>query len=143
MIDDDQDDRDIFREAVQRCNPAIETIFANDGVEALQLLNHSDIHPDAIFLDNNMPRMDGIQCLRKLKSNARTQSIPIVMYTTAGNAVQEQYVLSLGADYFLKKTNTFTQLCTELERLFLVIEKGEARHDLDASSDTLGENQFR
>lgn len=123
MIDDDQDDREIFREAVQKCNPSIETIFANDGAEALQILNRRDIQPDAIFLDNNMPRMDGVQCLMKLKSIQRTKSIPIVMYTTAGNAVQEQYILSLGADYFLKKTNTFNQLCIELERLLLLIEQ--------------------
>ena len=122
MIDDDEDDREIFQEAIQKCSPLTEVIFANDGVEALRILRSAGFHPDVIFLDYNMPRMDGIQCLLKLKSNRMTKTIPTVMYTTSGNRVHREYALSLGADYFMKKSNTLKELCIELDRLLLVID---------------------
>ena len=117
MIDDDEDDREIFRDAIVKCNAEIDVLFAKDGVEALNLLKSSWIQPDAIFLDYNMPRMNGIECLKELKADKSTKEIPVVMYTTSGDQAQEKYILELGADYYMRKTNSFEQLCTELNRL--------------------------
>lgn len=123
MIDDDQDDRDIFREAVATCNPQIELMFAQDGVEALEILEASVIMPDVIFLDYNMPRMTGLDCLRKLKANSATKDIPTIMYTTSGDREQEKVVLLLGADHYMQKTVSFKDLCEELARLFSLIDQ--------------------
>lgn len=117
MIDDDEDDRDIFREAILTCNPRIEVLFAKDGVEALSLLNSSRVLPDAIFLDYNMPRMNGVECLKQLKAAKTTSDIPVVMYTTSGDRAHEKVILQLGADYYMRKASTFDQLCRELNRL--------------------------
>ena len=117
MIDDDEDDREIFRDAILKCNPGIELLFAKDGLEALDILNANWVLPDAIFLDYNMPRMNGVECLKELKSAENTRNIPVVMYTTSGDRAQEKVILRLGADYYMRKTNTFDQLCIELNRL--------------------------
>lgn len=117
MIDDDEDDREIFRDAILKCDSSIDLLFAKDGVEALDLLRSNWVLPDAIFLDYNMPRMNGIECLRELKAAETTRDIPVVMYTTSGNRAQENTILELGADYYMRKTNSFEQLCTELNRL--------------------------
>lgn len=117
MIDDDADDRDIFRDAILKCNRDIEVLFATDGVDALEILASSSVLPDAIFLDYNMPRMNGIDCLKELKSVKSTRGIPIVMYTTSGDREHEKLVLRLGADYYMRKTNGFDELCAEVNRL--------------------------
>ena len=123
MIDDDQDDRDVFREAVANCDPKIEMMFAKDGIEALQILDSSIILPDVIFLDYNMPRMNGLECLKRLKGNSDTKDIPTIMYTTSGDREQENVVLLFGADYYMQKTVNFKSLCQELSRLFDLIER--------------------
>jgi CheY-like chemotaxis protein len=123
LIDDDQDDREIFRDAVAVCDESIEVIFAKDGVEALTMLSSGHLEPDVIFLDYNMPRMNGLQCLKSLKANERTKHIPTIMYTTSGDREQEKAILLLGADYYMQKTVSFDGLCVELRRLFELINK--------------------
>ncbi len=123
LIDDDQDDREIFREAVATCDAKIEMMFAADGIEALNILKSSTVLPDVIFLDYNMPRMNGLECLKKLKANSDTKNIPTILYTTSGDREQEKVVLLLGADYYMQKTVSFNGLCEELARLFDLIDK--------------------
>lgn len=130
MSSSSQDDREIFREAVATCDPKIEIMFANDGLEALQILDSSMILPDVIFLDYNMPRMNGLECLKRLKANADTKNIPTIMYTTSGDREQEKVVLLLGADYYMQKTINFKSLCQELSRLFDLIERNQSLKDL-------------
>lgn len=123
LIDDDQDDREVFRDAVKHCDPNIELMFATDGVQALEILDASTVLPDVIFLDYNMPRMNGLECLKRLKANHAFKDIPTVMYTTSGDREQEKVLLLLGADHYMQKTVSFTGLCDELSRLFDLLSK--------------------
>jgi CheY-like chemotaxis protein len=122
MIDDDEDDREIFQEAILSCYPKVELMFAVDGAQALQMLESSSTNPDVIFLDYNMPRVNGIQCLRTLKQTDRTRSIPVIMYTTSRDREQEKVALLLGADHYMTKPTSFTNLCNEIKRLLTLIE---------------------
>lgn len=123
LIDDDPDDREFFEEAIHAWNAATEVCFARDGVEGLEVLNGGKIQPDVIFLDYNMPRMNGVQCLHQLKASHKTRDIPVIMYTTSGNRTDEEGILLIGADYYMQKTWSFNQLCGELERLLLQVEQ--------------------
>lgn len=132
MVDDDQDDREVFLEAIRKVYPSVQVDFAKDGEEALVLLNTMQVNPDVIFLDHNMPRKTGVQCLRALKADVKTRSIPVVMYTTSGDREEEKVALLLGADHYMKKTVNFEQLCTEIKRLLAMVEnqpknRGELR----------------
>jgi CheY-like chemotaxis protein len=122
MVDDDQDDREVFHEAIRRVYPSVEVNFAKDGEEALALLSTMRVNPDVIFLDHNMPRKTGVQCLRALKADSRTRSIPVVMYTTSGDREEEKVALLLGADHYMKKTVSFEHLCAEIKRLLAMVE---------------------
>jgi CheY-like chemotaxis protein len=122
MIDDDEDDKEIFEEAILKCYPNVELMFAGDGEEALRILHAATRNPDVIFLDYNMPRMSGVDCLRILKSQERTRSIPVVMYTTSGNLEEERVTRMIGADHYLKKTNSFNELCTALKKVLTEID---------------------
>ena len=84
IVDDDPDDRAFFCEALSEVDASIECICLKGGEEAIEHLEESSNEfPDFIFLDLNMPRMDGKQCLKQLKSNSNLSSIPVVIYTTS------------------------------------------------------------
>lgn len=122
MIDDDQDDREIFHEAIRKVYPSVQVDFAKDGDEALAFLNTLDVNPDVIFLDHYMPRKTGVQCLRALKADVKTRSIPVIMYTMSANLEEEKVALLLGADHYMKKTASFEHLCMEVKRLLTMVE---------------------
>jgi CheY-like chemotaxis protein len=127
MVDDDQDDREVFHEAIFKVYPSVEVIFAADGDEALRILTNDKTHPDVIFLDYNMPGMTGVQCLRALKANEKTKNIPVIMYTTSGDREEEKVSILLGADHYLQKSTNFDHLCTELQRLLALVQNKTKR----------------
>lgn len=111
FIDDDEDDRDFFCTAVQTIDPSIECIFAKDGEQALkQLLNDITLVPDFIFIDMNMPMMDGKQCLTEIRKIERLDHVPSYIYSTSGSAKIINDVLTLGAKGFLIKPSSMGAL---------------------------------
>lgn len=76
---------------------------ANDGAEALEFLDRAGAEVDCVILDRMMPRVDGMEVLRRMKSDARFQSIPVIMQTAAANRDQVAEGLALGAYYYLTK----------------------------------------
>ena len=110
IVDDDRDDRYFFRNAVKEIDPAIECQEAPDGLEALIQLRNSKILPDFIFLDLNMPGMNGKQCLAELKKDARLASIPVIIYSTSDFWKDIEETSKLGAAYYLIKTWDISKL---------------------------------
>ncbi|MBT1704861.1 response regulator [Chryseosolibacter indicus] len=116
--DDDPEDCELFNEALQQIDPAIKSIIAKDGREALAYLQNSRDLPDYIFLDINMPLVDGKKCLIEIKKDFRLKQVPVIMYSTTSdtNEIREYY--KLGAHDFLIKPNNFSTLCDCLESIF-------------------------
>lgn len=116
--DDDREDCEFFAEALQQIDADLKTIIARDGREALAFLNHTQQLPDYIFLDINMPLVNGKECLIEIKKNPRLARIPVIMYSTTSdtNEIKEYY--KLGAHDFLIKPNNFNVLCESLESIF-------------------------
>jgi CheY-like chemotaxis protein len=110
IVDDDVDDRLFFCEALAEINPVIECLTAKDGMEALDKLNKCATLPDFIFLDSNMPRMDGKKCLEELKKSNRYISIPVIMYSTSKNEEDMAISKRLGALAFIKKPVFFEEI---------------------------------
>ena len=80
VVDDDNDDRELFSEALASVDPVIVCDQATDGAEALKRLSTREIDkPDIIFLDINMPVMNGWQFLSKLKSEDQYKNIPVIV----------------------------------------------------------------
>jgi CheY-like chemotaxis protein len=105
FIDDDSDDKDIFFEAINAINPEIECDSATNGEEALQMLESGPSLPHYIFLDINMPVMDGKSFLMAIKKNSRLKSIPVVVYSTTADQKEIKELRLLGADYIGKPTS--------------------------------------
>ncbi len=114
IVDDDKDDRFFFRSAIRKNNPSFECIEAENGVEALQQLRSTDALPDFIFLDLNMPKMDGRECLMELKKDKILKNIPVIIYSTSEYKLDKEVTKELGADFFLTKLSDIYPLPEEL-----------------------------
>src|SRR5688572_18871960 len=86
LIDDDSDDRLLFREAFQDVSPESICVTESDASKALaDLFNPAIQNPDIIFLDINMPKISGWDCLDKIKAQPLTKKIPVIMYSTSSH----------------------------------------------------------
>ena len=118
IIDDDEDDRELFCEVVSDISDSIKCVSAINGQEALHALQSSNPLPDFIFLDLNLPRMSGTQCLAELKKMERVSSIPVIIYSTSKSEEDREKTKELGSVYFLTKPSSMVELRKELEFVF-------------------------
>ena len=121
--DDDEDDIDLFREALKTIDPAIVCSTARDGHEALDTLRAQTEKPDIIFLDFNMPRIDGMETVRELARIHDLKNIPVVIYSTHLNKEQIRTFRELGVSNFITKPNDFTTLHESLREVFKVYDE--------------------
>lgn len=119
FIDDDADDQAIFNEATGLIDPTIQRQFASNGLEALKLLRQENaVLPDLIFLDINMPIMNGMECLAELKNIDTLRHIPVIICSTSAYTGDQEKCEELGADFYLVKPNTLLQMSTALQFVF-------------------------
>jgi len=108
-VDDDPDDRHIFQEAVKSIDERFVCVTAQDGLDALSYLSDHPT-PDLIFLDINMPLMDGKACLMEIRSNRSSAHIPVIMFTTSNNPAERTECENLGANDFLLKPVSYVHM---------------------------------
>lgn len=118
LIEDDQDDQEVFGMALRTVIASSTIVYAFDGVEALEKLRNPGLQDvDFIFLDLNMPRMNGKQFLVEVKRDPALKHIPVIIYSTSSDANDKEETKSLGAFEFMTKPPYFDQL-TQLLRDF-------------------------
>jgi CheY-like chemotaxis protein len=117
-VDDDPEDREFFCDALKRIDPAALCLTATSGTEALSMLQSHLPLPDYIFLDINMPMMDGKTCLMELKRIPEVKEIPVIMYSTSTDTKEIRECYKLGANDFLIKPNNFDKLVNDLISIF-------------------------
>jgi len=115
LVDDDKEDQEFFIEALNKIENAKLYGIASNGKEALDTLKNTDTLPDFIFMDFNMPLMNGIECLFEITNLARTKNIPVFMLSSA--IEQAEVSRKFGAKGFIKKTSDKAVLITELLRI--------------------------
>ena len=104
LVDDDEDDRELFVEAARSVDDTIICSTACNGEEALQYLhNTGNPLPDFIFLDLRMPGLSGRQTLEEIKKDARLVAVPVVVYTTSRDVKESVELKKLGAAHFMSK----------------------------------------
>jgi CheY-like chemotaxis protein len=123
MADDDEDDRDLARDALEGTRLGERMEFVIDGQDLIDYLRHDGPYaeaatprPSIILLDLNMPRKDGREALAELKADASLRQIPVVILTTSSDEVDVQNAYDLGASSYITKPVTHSQL-TEVMQL--------------------------
>jgi CheY-like chemotaxis protein len=115
-VEDDSDDREVFQQAVAKTAPYTVCHFAEDGEDAIRMLSDVSNIPDYIFLDINLPKMNGIRFLKVIKNSNGLKGIPVVVFSTSQNPLDRLQSLDLGAVDFISKPDKFSQYCEVLKR---------------------------
>jgi two-component system response regulator len=125
LVDDDEEDRMLIQEAFSEIGAADAVHFETNGEEALAYLEQNlETLPTLIILDLNMPRLNGTQTLRCLKSDERYKDITVIIYSTSVNPLEREACLELGAHSYVVKpalykesletVSRFQNLCRQL-----------------------------
>jgi len=120
IVDDDAEDIELFTQAVAEIDQSVTCIEAYNGIEALKVLKRNSWLPDYIFLDINMPLMNGRKCLEEIKLDSTYKKIPVIIYSTSSNRKDIEDTLNLGASHFLTKPASISSLTQELAMLLRV-----------------------
>ena len=108
VVDDDMDDTFLFKEVLTEVDPTIQLMIANDGEEALMKLRTPErTLPDIIFLDLNMPKMNGIEFLKIIKNIELYKDIDVFIMTTSGEEADRRTAEELGICGYLMKPLNF------------------------------------
>jgi CheY-like chemotaxis protein len=110
LADDDEDDRLFFTDAFSelKINTKVQTF--NDGLALMNFLNSTNIFPNILFLDLNMPIKNGIECLEEIKKNSRFNDIAIAIYSTSSSEEHIEETFVKGANIYIKKPSDFATL---------------------------------
>jgi CheY-like chemotaxis protein len=112
VVDDDEEDRFIIQDGFTEVGAEDIVHFEENGEKALQYLEDSYYHkdlPSLIILDLNMPRLNGTQTLRAIKSDERFNNIRVLIYSTSLNKIEKEQCMLLGAEEYIIKPLTFAE----------------------------------
>ena len=111
FAEDDADDRFLFDKALQEINIDTRLTTVNDGELLMNYLSENDeFLPDILFLDLNMPRKNGYECLSEMKQNIKLKAIPVIVFTTSCPNDSIVMLFKIGAQDFVRKSGDFEQL---------------------------------
>lgn len=111
LADDDEDDRLFFTEAFEGLKIKTQVKTFNNGLELMDALNDPDATlPNILFLDLNMPKKSGLDCLIDIKKNDRFKNIAIAIYSTSASENDIENTFVNGANIYIKKPSDFNEL---------------------------------
>ncbi len=117
IADDDEDDKELFEEAVAAISPRITVTTVGDGKELMKKLYTSSL-PDLIFLDLNMPSKNGFECLSEIRSVLKFKEIPVLIYSTTANPDQIESTYMQGATFYIQKPSSYKEIIKLLQKIF-------------------------
>lgn len=111
LAEDDDDDSFLFKYALEDLSLAFELTIVHNGEELLELLNNKNRPlPNSLFLDLNMPRKNGMECLSEIKNNERLKHIPVIIFSTSISPEIVNQLYKNGAQYCIRKPQDVAQL---------------------------------
>ncbi len=135
LVEDNADDEALTMRALKKNNITNEIVVARDGVEALDYLFGTGLHagrdisnqPELILLDLKLPRVDGFEVLKKLRTDVRTKLLPVVILTSSNEQQDIVNGYGLGANSYVRKPVDFQHFLDAVKQLglyWLVLNEG-------------------
>ncbi|MFN8347955.1 MAG: response regulator [Spirosomataceae bacterium] len=134
-VDDDADDRLLFEAALSEINDDAKLTVMEDSDELLHILENPPPTPNLIFVDLNMPRKNGYQVLKEIKSNHSFKRLPVLILTTSAEKTIMEKARSLGADAFITKPSNFNSLKSILRKCLTAPWGGNAKNNFIIQAD--------
>lgn len=111
LADDDEADRLLFTDAFSELEAKTIVTTVNSGTELMEWLGKDNVElPDLLFLDMNMPRKGGLECLKEIRRNEKLKDISIAIYSTSDNEKDMDETFLSGANVFITKPNNYNVL---------------------------------
>ena len=125
LVEDNPDDELLALRALKKSNVPNKVVVAHDGVEALDYLFASGSYegrdtssmPELVLLDLKLPRLDGLEVLKRLRSDERTRLLPVVILTSSKERSDMLEGYGLGANSYVRKPVNFEQFVNAIEQL--------------------------
>jgi len=133
LVDDDEDDRMFFEEALQDIEPDARLDYAQNGLEALELLEKVERYPDIVFLDLNMPVVSGEECLEQIRATDAIRDLKVVIYSTSFDPNTVELLFMKGADRYIRKPGAFNELKQTISNAIHAIY-GKGKRTIDKES---------
>ena len=119
LVEDNPSDVELTLRALQKRNLANRVVVARDGVEALQLLERAEQPPKVVLLDLKLPKLNGLEVLRRMKSDDRTKRIPVVVLTSSHEEPDVEESYRLGVNSYIVKPVDFESFASAVAEVGL------------------------
>ena len=126
LADDDMDDCSFFEEALKEFLLPTQFTAVHNGEQLMQLLTNETYQlPHVLFLDLNMPRKNGFECLCEIKLNEKLKQVPVIIFSTSFEQEVVNLLYKNGAQYFIRKPANFLQFTNIIDHALTVIAQGD------------------
>lgn len=127
LVEDNPDDEALTLRALKKGEVAVEVVVVHDGAEALDYLfgtgayagRDTGVMPRVVLTDLHLPKVDGLEVLRRLRADERTRLLPVVILSTTDESREVAASYGLGANSYIRKPVGFRELCDVLPRVAL------------------------
>jgi len=127
LVEDNHDDEVLALRALERAGVSVEVVVTRDGAEALDYLfgaggyagRDTGVRPHVVLMDLQLPKVDGLEVLRRLRADERTRTLPVVILSTSDERQDITASYNLGANSYIRKPVGFGQLSDVLQQLVL------------------------
>ena len=125
LADDDIDDCNFFKDALAALSITTNLTVVHDGEELMKLLTNTAYEvPHILFLDINMPRKNGLECLAEIKLNNQLEEFPVVIFSTSYEKEVVNILYENGAKYFIRKPPEFKSFKKIILHILTLISDG-------------------
>ncbi len=121
LTDDDTDEYELFKDAFDNLKVKCNLNYFHNGKELIDYMNKPDMEiPDILFLDLNMPIMNGMECLRLIRADQKFRNLPIAIYSTSSSEKDQLETFMGGANIYIKKPDNFDEMKRILKHVMKV-----------------------